>query len=100
MPLYEYKCEECEEIFDKFYPLKEWDAVPDCPICGGNGKKQMVVGGLELDTPTWLDDPLLQGGLQDLDDVRGKRVAPIETRTQLKRHLKENNLEQLTNRMF
>ena len=34
MPLYEYRCPDCEEIFDLFRPLDDRDKPLTCPQCG------------------------------------------------------------------
>lgn len=88
MPLYEYTCQQCEEVFDMYFPLQEWDGTPKCPACGGYGKKNITVGGIKEDSPAWLDDPILQENLQ------GAGQKPIKTRTELKRYMKDNNLQQ------
>jgi len=87
MPIYEYTCTECSGVFDMFYPLKDWDAVPQCPDCGGPAKKN-ITSKILRDEPTWLDDEV-RGVLQDTDDPA---TRPIETRTEYKRHLKDNGI--------
>lgn len=86
MPLYEYQCEECTNHFDMFFPLKEWDVIPECPDCGGNGKKVLTCQ-IQRDEPVWLDESV-RGALQDME--AGER--PIENRTQYKRYLKDNGI--------
>ena len=39
MPLFEYKCENCNYRFDKM--VQRWDAQVHCPLCSGNVKKLM-----------------------------------------------------------
>lgn len=87
MPVYEYKCQECESIFDMFFPLKEWDVKPTCPACGGESKKQLTAQ-IQRDEPTWLDDGV-RGAIQDTDDPTTK---PIENRCDYKRHLRDNGI--------
>jgi putative FmdB family regulatory protein len=47
MPLYEYKCDQCEKVFEELMPLGGDDA-PACPACGSERtRKQMsLFGGL------------------------------------------------------
>ena len=33
--IYEYKCEECEELFDREFPMGKAKNKVDCDICGG-----------------------------------------------------------------
>jgi putative FmdB family regulatory protein len=40
MALYEYRCPECEEIFDLFRPLADRDAPVACPNCGGRDARR------------------------------------------------------------
>jgi putative FmdB family regulatory protein len=37
MPTYNYKCEECENVFEDFHSIKE--TVEECPECGGSVHK-------------------------------------------------------------
>jgi len=93
-PVYEYECKECNNKFDMYFPLREFDVVPECPDCGGSGKKIITVGGVQGDSPAWLNDPILQENLQ------GDNSRPIETRQEFKKYLKDNNLQQGTSPMF
>jgi putative FmdB family regulatory protein len=38
MPLYEYKCEKCEELFFELRRSSEREEPIACPDCGGEGK--------------------------------------------------------------
>jgi putative FmdB family regulatory protein len=38
MPLYEYKCEKCEELFFELRSSSEREEPIACPDCGGEGK--------------------------------------------------------------
>lgn len=86
MPLYEYKCSQCGNSFEKIFPLKEHDAVPSCPACGGDGEK-VITSQILRDEPVWLDDSV-RGSLQDLE--AGER--PIQNRTEYKKYLKDNDI--------
>ena len=86
MPLYEYKCQKCNATFDLYFPLQEWDVQPDCPTCGGQGKK-VISCHIQRDEPTWLNDEV-RGCIQDTDGPH----KLIETRTDYKRHLKDNGI--------
>jgi putative FmdB family regulatory protein len=62
MPLYEYRCEDCNERFEMRRSYAESDAAADCPVChtqhtrrllsnfcamtsSGNGEASSVAGG-------------------------------------------------------
>lgn len=91
MPLYDYECVKCGELFEHFYPLKDWDKKPFCPSCDGKGRKLLTVGRSMDDHPAWLNDPVLQGNLQDLDDP-GNR--PIYSRQAFNNYLDANGISQ------
>lgn len=46
MPTYEYVCEECEHIFEKFQSMTD-DPVDICPKCEG-GVRRIISGGAGL----------------------------------------------------
>lgn len=41
MPLYEYKCEKCGEVFDELRKAEDRTTPVPCPKCGGKGKIQV-----------------------------------------------------------
>jgi putative FmdB family regulatory protein len=49
MPIYEYRCEECDESFEVFVRSPSRQADPTCPRCGGQKVKRAIslfgVGG-------------------------------------------------------
>jgi putative FmdB family regulatory protein len=48
MPLYEYKCENCDEVFFELRKADEREAPITCPTCGGSGRvmiSQFAQGG-------------------------------------------------------
>ena len=42
MPTYEYQCESCGYVFEKFHGVNE--LVEKCPECGGPVKKRITAG--------------------------------------------------------
>jgi len=40
MPLFEYKCANCNYRFDKM--VQRWDAKVHCPLCSGSVKKLAI----------------------------------------------------------
>ena len=44
MPTYEYKCTECEELFEFFQKMSD-KPIEKCPVCGGR-LKRIVSGGI------------------------------------------------------
>ena len=43
MPTYDYKCNSCEEVFEKFHGISETPQVA-CPSCGKDSRKIIGVG--------------------------------------------------------
>jgi putative FmdB family regulatory protein len=44
MPTYDYKCNKCEEIFERFQKITE-PPLKQCPVCGGE-LKRLISGGI------------------------------------------------------
>ena len=44
MPTYEYKCNKCEEILERFQKITD-PPLQDCPVCGGE-LKRLISGGI------------------------------------------------------
>ena len=46
MPNYDYKCEECEHVFEVFQSMND-DKLTDCPLddCAGSVKRLLGTGG-------------------------------------------------------
>jgi len=40
MPLYDYRCETCDETREEFQSIHE-DSMTKCPVCGGRYEKQI-----------------------------------------------------------
>ncbi|NCC23874.1 MAG: zinc ribbon domain-containing protein [Deltaproteobacteria bacterium] len=38
MPIYEYRCQDCQQIFEEWQKGYEDQSVP-CPVCGGTSKR-------------------------------------------------------------
>lgn len=88
MPLYLYKCEHCENTFEKVLPLKEYKEKPDCPECGWQSKKIMALGGIQDDNPVWIDRDLIK----QLQDIDNPNIRPISSRTDYNKYLRDNGL--------
>ena len=54
MPIYEYRCDECDEKFELFVRSATQKAVPTCPKCGSNKARKNIslfgVGGTSANT--------------------------------------------------
>ncbi|MBI9090149.1 MAG: hypothetical protein JEZ12_13115 [Desulfobacterium sp.] len=87
MPRYTYECTNCGKIFDLDLSLKNHVKQTVCEKCDGDAVQIMVPGhgGVQDDHPAWIDDSV-RGCLQDPAE------RPIESRTEYKRHLKDNGI--------
>ncbi|MES0488527.1 MAG: FmdB family zinc ribbon protein [Leptospirales bacterium] len=43
MPTYDYKCSECDSVFEKFHGINDSPNV-ECPECSSSAKKQIGMG--------------------------------------------------------
>lgn len=41
MPIYEYRCESCAKVFERFVQGRE---TPECPKCGTTGARRLLSG--------------------------------------------------------
>lgn len=92
MPLYSFQCQVCGKEFDEFYRIQDCPDVRNCENqeCGGLAHKVLAARGVVFsDTPSYLEDPMLQGALQDIDC---RHFRPIESRSGLKRFMKQNGI--------
>jgi putative FmdB family regulatory protein len=86
MPVYEFMCNGCKAVFDKFFKM---DECPDrllCPMCDKGEARKVIAfnGAIQSDTPAWINDHLREALQKD-----GEK--PIETRTEYEKYLKDNN---------
>ena len=42
MPIYEYKCKNCGNLFEDFRLISERDAAVKCPMCGKTGPERVI----------------------------------------------------------
>lgn len=55
MPIYEYKCTKCENIFSKLESISSEEKVKDCPECGSNSNRIMSQTSFKLKGDGWFD---------------------------------------------
>lgn len=53
MPLYEFKCEACGELFEVMIPLAHYDEPQNCPSCKGVGERQISACNFNLVGDDW-----------------------------------------------
>jgi len=42
MPIYEYKCQTCGDVFERLYFASDGDDSVDCPACGGKKTEKLL----------------------------------------------------------
>lgn len=42
MPIYEFKCKTCEQIFDELVPMNTEGDLLKCPKCGATGARRLI----------------------------------------------------------
>jgi len=52
MPIYEYRCEECHQVFEEWQNNFEERKVP-CPVCGGNSERMISHSAFILKGSGW-----------------------------------------------
>ena len=88
MPLYDYECSGCEYKHEVMLKVADLADRMECPLCSSTMDRILVGGhgGFQSECPSWIDDTV-RGALQ------GDGEAPISTRTDYNRALKEKNIE-------
>jgi len=88
MPLYSFECKACGKISDKTFKIKVCPKQIQC-VCGGEARKIIVNGhgGIQTDGDViWLSSAAASAQRQ--------HERPVETRTEYKQYLKDNDLIQ------
>jgi putative FmdB family regulatory protein len=89
MPSYDYLCP-CGREQEIFFRIADKPDTVPCK-CGGEAAKQLSIGGVQGDElPAWARHPEALGCLQP----KGER--PIETRSQMKKYLKDHNIAEFS----
>jgi len=85
MPLYEYRCDDCNNVSEEYRPFNQYRENIPCKSCGKTARKILSVANIQDDHPSWLDDSVRSQIADEFD-------PPIENRTQLNRVLKEKGI--------
>ena len=88
MPIYEYICDDCGQVFEEFEKMEQSTQSQPCPMCIGDARRSFVFsGGIKTDHPSWINDHLRSVLQKD-----GEK--PIETRKEHDEYLKKNGIVQ------
>ena len=56
MPIYEFRCTECDEISEEMLSFKDKTKTIKCPICGSRSEKILSLGSFHLKGSGWYKD--------------------------------------------
>lgn len=72
MPIYEYKCDDCEHALEKLQKISDHPLV-DCPACGNPSLKKLIsAAGFRLKGGGWYETDFKSGKKKNLDDAGAK----------------------------
>ncbi len=61
MPIYEYNCQDCKQLFEEWQKDYEERDIP-CPVCGGNASRIISSTSFVLKGGGWYDSGYSSGG--------------------------------------
>ena len=56
MPIYEFRCTECDEISEEMLSFKDKTKTIKCPICNSRSERIMSLGSFHLKGSGWYKD--------------------------------------------
>ena len=56
MPIYEFRCTECDEVSEEMLSFKNKKKTIECPICGSRSEKILSLGSFHLKGSGWYKD--------------------------------------------
>ncbi len=75
MPIYEYKCTECEHELEKLQKISD-DPLTDCPDCGKPGLKKLIsAAGFRLKGSGWYETDFKSGSKKNVADSESKSTS-------------------------
>ena len=82
MPIYEYRCKDCNHKFELFLSYQEYEnTLVTCPACGGSNPERIIrpirISHTEGDRLESLADPGILDGLDDDPQTLGKMMREM-----------------------
>ena len=56
MPIYEFRCTECDEISEEMLSFRDTTKIIKCPICNSRSERIMSLGSFHLKGSGWYKD--------------------------------------------
>lgn len=66
MPLYDYKCKSCDELFEKNVKIAQMNEPQECPYCGKEDSEKFIGGAPALGDPVRLGLVKPSDGFRDV----------------------------------
>ncbi|KIX11925.1 FmdB family zinc ribbon protein [Dethiosulfatarculus sandiegensis] len=81
MPIYEYQCEECNEVTEALQKFSD-DPLEKCPHCGGHMHKVMSLNAFHLKGSGWYvtDYKGKNSSTNASGDSKGEKASKTETK--------------------
>ncbi len=80
MPIYEYNCQECKQIFEEWQKDYEERDIP-CPVCGGNASRIISSTSFVLKGGGWYASGYNSAGASAPADAPATAAAPAPAAT-------------------
>jgi len=75
MPIYEYKCTECDHQLEKLQKMSD-DPLKECPECGNDGLQKLIsAAGFRLKGGGWYETDFKTGSKKNLSKSDNKSQA-------------------------
>ena len=79
MPIYEYKCSECEHTLEKLQKMSD-DPIVDCPECGKPALKKMIsAAGFRLKGGGWYETDFKSGSKKNVAESSSPASSPSKS---------------------
>ena len=75
MPIYEYKCDDCEHTLEKLQKMSD-DPLVDCPACGKPSLQKLIsAAGFRLKGGGWYETDFKSGAKKNVVEAPKKTTA-------------------------
>ena len=80
MPIYEYKCSECEHTLEKLQKMSD-DPLVECPECGKPSLNKMIsAAGFRLKGGGWYETDFKSGNKKNIADSKVAKLKAEKTK--------------------
>ena len=85
MPIYEFRCTECDEVSEEMLSFKDKKKTIKCPVCGNIAEKILSLGSFHLKGSGWYSDGY-EGKMQKMsrEEVEKNKITCFLRKTPAK----------------